>query len=168
CLRETEGKTEISAKNVKAAEREYSRVRYQALCQEWSSTFASLPIIVKCVAGSVHGKKFENISVKEVWELLVLCLLDEEGFERDSIWQLASQVAGDSSAAQILNFARETLALLYRVGVISIKTSADNRYQLSDRDSPIVNPDSIENETKFRLHPMLEREFGAQQMKTAA
>lgn len=161
CLRQTQGKSEISAQNIKDSEKEYSRVRYQALCQEWSSTYPSLPIIIETISHAIHGKKFKDISVPDVWELLVLRILEEKGVDWDKSWQIANKAAQESSSSQIQIFARETLALLYRVGVISLKSMSDDYHKYSDKASPIINPSSIENETMVRLHPMLEREFGA-------
>ena len=91
---------------------------------------------------------------------MILRLLEDKSCKDDLLRHQAERAANESTPGEILEFAREAISVLYRVGALSIKSSADERHQFSDRDSPLIAPAMIQSEARFRLHPMLMRELG--------
>ena len=60
CLAKAEGQYEVTSAMVKSAEGEYSRIRKNALEQEWQSAFPSLPMFLPLLASKKSGIQFDE------------------------------------------------------------------------------------------------------------
>jgi len=157
CFRHAQGSTEVNSRMVKDAESEYSRIRMQALIQEWQSAFPSLTIVFRLLANRRGRFKSAEIATKEFLDDFVLEVDHNSISDHDPIKLAVSQYMKDGSASSILKVTKILLSQLYRIGAIGLKTSAGERYIYSHLDVPVISPDSIDLETKIHIHPMLHR-----------
>jgi hypothetical protein len=157
CFERAQGVTEINSKMIKEAESEYSRIRLQALIQEWQSAFPTLPIAFKLLSNRRGRFKSAEIATKEFLDDFVLEVDQTISSENDPIKIAVTQYMKDGSIGSILRAARVLISQLYRIGAVGLKTSASERYIYSYQDVPVISPESIDLETKLHIHPMLHR-----------
>jgi hypothetical protein len=157
CFERAQGSTEVNSKMIKEAESEYSRIRLQALIQEWQSAFPSLAIAFKLLSNRRGRFKSAEIATKEFLDDFVLEVDHNVISDDDPIKIAVNQYMKDGSISSILTTARVLISQLYRIGAVGLKTSAGERYIYSYQDVPVISPDSIDLETKLHIHPMLHR-----------
>lgn len=157
CFEHAQGNTEVNSKMIKDAESEYSRIRMQALIQEWQSAFPTLSIAFRLLSNRRGRFKSSEISTKEFLDNFVLEVDHNVISDHDPIKLAVTQYMKDGTPGSILKTARILLSQLYRIGAVGLKMSAGERYIYSFQDVPVVSPDSIDLETKVHIHPMLHR-----------
>lgn len=162
CFQKAQGKTEVTPKIIKEAESEYSRIRMQALIYEWQSAFPSLVTAFKLLANRRGRFTSRDISNKSFLDEFVLTVDHMNTSENDPIKSGVERYIRENSDAASLNLVRTLVSELYRIGAIGIKTSSGERYIYSYQDVPVINPDSIDLETKIHIHPMLHRALNVQ------
>lgn len=157
CLVQAQGHTTVSAKDIRAAEGEYSRVRLQALQQEWQSALPSLAFALPKFAK--HGIRFPlgGIATKEFIEDLILEIAQAQLPAHDPIAQECSLYINDQKIHAIWKIAKLTTCELYRIGAIGIKTGTQERFIYSHQDTPVIGPEMIDENTRIHIHPMLHR-----------
>lgn len=162
CFQRAQGKTEVTPKIIKEAESEYSRIRMQALIFEWLSAFPSLAVVFKLLANRRGRFTSREISNRSFLDDFVLDV-DQTASSRDDPIRLAvDRYIRDSSDAAALALVRVIISELYRIGAVGIKTSSGERFIYSYQDVPVINPESIDLETKIHIHPMLHRALNVQ------
>ncbi|WP_279356187.1 P-loop ATPase, Sll1717 family [Methylobacterium indicum] len=158
CLNQSEGNTNITAGAIRKAEGEYSRIRRQAIEEEWQSAFPSLPRLLDYL----QSFKSVTIEFKDLCEkdpVMELALpFTEKRWNYDPIYEEATKlysVGGDP-----IDFMKEALGILYRVGAIGIKPAPGERYYFSHRDDPVYNTAVLDVKARITIHMMLHRALG--------
>lgn len=163
CFQKAQGKTEVTPRIIKEAESEYSRIRMQALIYEWQSAFPSLALAFKLLANRRGRFTSADISNKTFLDEFVLHVDQIVSADRDPIKASVDRyIREGATAAASLALVRILVSELYRIGAIGVKTSSGERYIYSYQDVPVINPDSIDLETKIHIHPMLHRALNVQ------
>lgn len=157
CLAQAQGKTEVGAKDVRVAEGEYSRIRLQALQEEWQSALPSLAIALPRFAKNGIRFSLENVSSKMFIEELILEIAQAQLPAHDPIAAECIQYINEQKIPAILKIAKMVACELYRIGAIGIKTDSQSRFIYSYQDTPVVSPEMIDMTTRLHIHPMLHR-----------
>ncbi len=143
CFEQAQGSTEVNSRIIKDAESEYSRIRMQALIQEWQSAFPSLAIAFRLLSNRRGRFKSAEIATKEFLDDFVLEVDHNSISDHDPIKSAVTQYMKDGTALSILRMARILLSQLYRIGAIGLKMSAGERYIYSHQDVPVISPESL-------------------------
>lgn len=155
CLKEAEGHTEVTATHIRRAESEYSRLRREALEQEWQSAFPTLRSLLDFLAEQRRESfRVNEIAPSDRLEQLGLNIASERRLEFDPIHSAATEYCNDPSQKAI-PFCKEVMSILYRVGAVGLKLDATDRFRYSHQDEPVISGAVMPNDTKIRIHPML-------------
>jgi hypothetical protein len=158
CLKRAEGRYEITAKLVREAEGEFSRVRRQALEFEWQSAFATLPRLIDYLKSFKKPViQFSELCQQDAAEKLALAIAEKK-MEYDPLFDPATKMLAESSDCR--EFMKEVLSILYRVGAVGVKAAPGERFQYSHMDQPILEMAGLADGTRLRIHPMLHRSLG--------
>jgi hypothetical protein len=159
CLEVAEGSTEVSAKQLQRAEEAYSAERYNALLDEWRTSFPTLRHASDFLAGGRPSIQLDTIPLRELMERIALPICAAAELESDPLFAYAKEVveAKYENPTSIRSFMKMVLALLYRTGVVGLKRAPEERYMYSFRDEATVSPTSLADTCKMRVHPMLHR-----------
>ncbi|KKB08565.1 hypothetical protein VE25_18060 [Devosia geojensis] len=158
-LASAQGKTEVAAKDVKEAEAGYSRIRYEALVQEWAIAFPWLPNAFQILRLGKTRFAIKDIPGNIVAEFALEVFSSDElkGTSIHTAAKLALETQGSRALSAL---AQEVLATLYRIGAVGLKLNPNERYRYSHVDEPSVLPAELADETKVHVHPMLQRALG--------
>jgi hypothetical protein len=156
CLKAAQGTYEVTGATIRKAEIEFSRIRRDALEQEWQSAFPS----IKRILDFIGSKQKSIISLVELCESkesgddLALAIYSEDKIAYDPLYQVAKDYYEQESRSSA-QFLKEIVGLLYRVGAIGVKLRNGNRYLYSHIDEPLLSVAQITDDTRVRIHPML-------------
>ena len=160
CLFHAQGKTEVSPKIIKEAEADYSQNRMQALVQEWKSAFPSLSIILKLFSGRKSRLSYHDFTNESFIEEFILNYDDTVKDLYDPFHKLTKQYLESSQTKAngiCSEIAKKMISQLYRVGVVGVKLSADERVQYAHFDTPYLAEERISSDAKVYIHKMLHR-----------
>lgn len=155
CLNAAEGTYEVTGQTIRKAEIEFSRIRRDALEQEWQSAFPS----IRRVLDYIGHKQKPIISMTEFAEgedanNLALAIYSENSLALDPLHAAATSHC-DLAKPTPIDFLKEMIVVLYRVGAVGVKLRNGNRYLYSHIDQPILPLAQITDDTRVRIHPML-------------
>lgn len=155
CLKKAEGQQRITARFVREAEKQYSRIRMAALEDELRSTFPSLARLLNFLS-----RRRPSVPMSELWDdeaalELALAIVTDPDMSRDPLTQHAYDAINSTSPKALQAFLQHTVAILYRVGAVGVKLQAHERFQYSDTDSPILTPEQLTADVPVRVHLML-------------
>lgn len=160
CLEQAAGRHEVTAKAIREAEGNFSRIRRQALEYEWQSAFPSLPQLLDYVKSNRKAIiSFRELCEKDAVEGLAYSICTETKSSFDPLCPLGQKVFNEGDG-HLADFVKEVISVLYRVGAIGVKLRSSTRYTYSHIDVPVLATDEITNETQIRIHPMLQRSLG--------
>ncbi|WP_421522115.1 P-loop ATPase, Sll1717 family [Ochrobactrum quorumnocens] len=162
CFEKAQGSIEVSPKIIKEAESEYSRIRMQALLQEWQSAFPSLGVAFKLLANRRGRFSTSELSDNTFIEDFVLEVDQSIKSDTDPIKKCVERYLADGTDLSRFLIAKTLISVLYRIGAVGLKTSTGERYLYSYQDVPVINPEAIDLETKIHIHPMLHRALNVQ------
>lgn len=157
CLSHAQGRPNVNQSVIKSVESEYSRIRLQALIEEWQSAFPSISVAFKLLSGRGGRFKPSEIAGKEFIEEFILEVSDIEGIENDPIFQSAKEYMKSGNTSDMVNTARVLISTMYRIGAIGLKLASNEPYQYSHRNVPVIGVESITLDSKIYVHPMLHR-----------
>lgn len=166
CLIKAQNSTEVSAKNIRNAEAEYSQIRLQALYEEWNSAIPSVEQALQFFAKFGERFAISDLSTKETLEDLIVDVTTREHPETDPLVIAAAKYVGDMTTNNLLDVVKVSAAELYRIGAIGLKTNSHDRYQYSFHDAPVISKDLISPATKIHIHPMLHRALNVSPRET--
>ncbi len=157
CLALAQGESHVTQKLVRKAESEYSRIRLQALLEEWESSYPSIRIVFQLLSG--RGGRFQpgDITGKDFIEEFVLEVDDKITSENDPIVNAVRDYLKTESPEKLKFIGKYLFSALYRIGAGGLKLAPNEPYLYSYKDVSIIAPESINRETKFSIHPMLFR-----------
>jgi len=155
CIKVAEGEYEITASKVRRAELEFSRIRRDALEQEWKSAFPTLGIMIDLIAA--NKRTYIDVSAvcsRPEVEDLALAVYSSGKQDFDPLFDVARNYveAKQQNPLQMICF---VLGILYRVGAVGLKLRAGDRYNYSHLDQPIIPIGLIDENSKVGIHPML-------------
>lgn len=157
CLAQAQGRTAVSAKDIRIAEGEYSRIRLQALQEEWQSALPSLAIALPRFAKNGVRFSLESISSKNFIEDLILEIAQARLPSHDPIALECSNYINEQKIQSVLKVANMVTCELYRIGAIGVKTDSQSRFIYSYQDTPVLSAEMINAGTRIHIHPMLHR-----------
>lgn len=156
CLKISSERSAVSQRAIRRAEREYSRLRLEALSDEWRSAFPSLDdIFDKLTATPSDFHQSTGIWEDDFLEDLFLKICSDSKRVDDPIY-MAAQIALDKNDERARQeFAQSVLSVLYRIGAVGLKMNAQDPYWYSFKDTPVIGPGKIAPGTKVQVHEML-------------
>jgi hypothetical protein len=161
CIKAADGSTEVTAHMMRRAEIEFSRIRKEAMVQEWQSAFPSLNKILNFVAArKAVACGFSDLCNNDRLDELALAICSAGKIDFDPVYNAAqSYFDSERNEACQLEFVREVVGILYRVGAVGIKLQANERFIYSHSDQPIIGLALMTVESRMRIHPMLHGAF---------
>jgi hypothetical protein len=157
CLSAAQGSSRVSQNIIRKSESEYSRIRLQALIEEWKSAYPSLAVAFRILSGRGDRFKPSDIAAKEFIEEFMLEVDDAIEASNDPLVMEVKEYMRRGGPDVVLSVARILFAELYRIGAIGVKLAPNESYLYSFRDVPVISSSAINNETKVVIHPMLHR-----------
>lgn len=161
CIKQAEGKFEITGGLVKKAEAEFSRIRREALEQEWQSAFPSIKKMLDYIG--LHKKpivNYDELRTKSAVDDLALSIYSDEKIAKDPLFDIAKKYY-EENQADIDVLVNKTVEILYRIGAIGVKLRNGDRYIYSHIDQPLLPVAQLTDDIRVRIHPML---WGAYRM----
>ena len=154
-LEVAQGSYEVTSTMIKRAEINFSRIRRDALEQEWQSAFPSIKKIIDFVG--LRQKSiitFEELcSLKEADDV-ALAIYSEKKIAFDPLYEVASTYyEKDTRSAEDL--IKAIIGVLYRVGAIGVKLKNGNRFMYSHLDEALLPIAQFTEDARIRIHPML-------------
>jgi len=155
----------LSAKQVLSTEIIYSRKRIDALHEEWKSCHPNLEQYIKILKLFKDGSTIQDLDNKRI-ENLILTLAEKE--PEDNIEGLAIKAFETMNSDTIFDLKTALLCCLYKVGVLGFKFEPTSPIQYCYDYQAIINPNEIDLETKFYIHPMFKPVFQMNERKIKA
>jgi hypothetical protein len=161
CLEAAQGTYEVTGTTIKKAEVEFSRIRREALEQEWQSAFPS----IKRLLDFLGSRKKPIITLAELCsgseaDDLALSIYAENKIGRDPLYEVAKNYY-DAETRSSEEIVREIVGILYRVGAIGAKLGNGGHFLYSHVDQPLLPLPQLTEDARVRIHPML---WGAYRM----
>ena len=157
CIKASEGKYEVSPQTIRNAEKEFSRIRKQALEYEWLSTFPTLPALFKLITDAKKvSSTVSELSTSSLVDELILSIASGTKYDYDPVFICANKCVNEKGTDSS-DFVKEALSTLYRIGAIGLKLRPDERFTYSHTDFPVIATDLIAENVRVRVHPMLWR-----------
>jgi hypothetical protein len=161
CIDSANAQPNVSVSAVRKAEVEFARKRRDALLQEWRSAYPSLDAILDLFT----SRKKSGVDLTELIDKVDdFCTRTwaSTQIDRDPVWEIC-HVYADSGRKSAFDVLADLAAILYRVGGIGIKVSAQDRFIYSHIDQPLISAQILRPESKVRLHPMLHAAYNLQE-----
>lgn len=155
CIEEAEGKYEITGGIIKKAETEFSRIRREALEQEWQSAFPSIKKMLDYIG--VHKKaviNYDELRDKSAVDDLSLAIYSDEKIAKDPLFEIAKGYYEGKQDNSVV-FINSVIEILYRTGAVGVKLRNGDRYLYSHVDQPLLPIAQITEDIRVRIHPML-------------
>jgi hypothetical protein len=155
CLEVAQGSYEVTSTMVKRAEINFSRIRRDALEQEWQSAFPSIKKLIDFVGNRQKAIiTFEELCSQQEADDIALAICSEKKIDYDPLYEVASaHYEKDSRAAEDL--IKSIVGILYRVGAIGVKLKNGNRFMYSHLDEALLPIAQFTEDARIRIHPML-------------
>ena len=152
CLVEAVHKEQVTATDVKNAERTYSGQMVDSLVSEWASVLPSLKLLID----KLSGRPSLGILVDVIDEgfLVDLCAtLESTPSDFTDIIKRTVRDFFDNNSQSNYDRAVGTIASeLYRVGVFGLKLQSNDRYRFSYKDEPQLSRNAIPPNTRYQIH----------------
>lgn len=156
CLRNAEGKQEISATTIREVEQEYSSGRITALSDEWKSAFPGISDVIQLVGSTQQPMSLQGLAeMCDQWDDLALRIGSDGESIRDPIGAAAKEHATKADAASRLDLVKTCTAVLYRIGAIGLRVRPDQRILYPHIDIQTIDEGLLTGSSEVRLHPML-------------
>lgn len=159
CLKESQGKSQITSSIIKVAEKSYSADRIESLKYEW---FVEHPLLGKYIEILHHKSTNFKVSsiTDEQLELIILELAESPELNLDAVVKSAhSYMKSKYPASQgyMSQVRQNILFVLYKVGVVGIKVDGASTVKWSHDRSQDLTARKIENTSIVYIHKMLWR-----------
>ncbi len=153
CLEAAEGTYQVTATTIKKAEIQFSRIRREALEQEWQSAYPTIKKLLD-VIGSKGKSLFpmSELCPGAEGENLALEFYGNPKIDFDPIYEAAKAYC---DGANPTIFVKTIVSILYRVGALGVKLKAGERFTFAHTDQPLLPITQIPDELPLRVHPML-------------
>lgn len=165
CFAQAQGKNQVTAKDIRAAEGEYSRLRLQALEEEWRSALPTVGIAIRKFARNGSRFTLGSLATRDFIDELVIEVSDMECPPHDPIYNECATYLKKQTIPHLLKIAKMVTCELYRIGAIGIKASSHERFIYAHKDTPVIGPEMVDQETRIHIHPMLHRALNLSERK---
>jgi hypothetical protein len=155
CLRDAEGKREVTASIVREVEREYSLGRLDALIDEWKGAFPSISAQLYYLANFEPSVTLEDLAKSAKLEDLALKIHDLASSERDPVVIAAKCYISSPDDAGRLEFVKAIVGVLYRIGAIGVRLDEGSRLMYSHLDIALVAGPVLTPASRVKVHLML-------------
>jgi len=126
------GKNKITLKDIRSAEFDYSKLRRQGLVDEWRSTFPFVDTVIGFLGHRKLSATFRLGAVaKEPLDDLAVSLYASFEFTEAPIILAAKAYFDDTNDQSRAVFLNELIQVLYRIGVIGVRTQQNSKPQFS-------------------------------------
>ena len=159
CLKESQGKNEITNSIIKLAEKSYSADRIESLKYEW---FVEHPLLDKYIDILHHRNSNFKVGAisDEQLELLILELAEAPDLNADIAVKSAHAYMKSkypASDAYMVQLRQNILYILYKVGVVGIKVNGTSSVKWSHDRSQDLTAKNIEKTSIVYIHKILWR-----------
>lgn len=159
CLRESQGKHEITTSIIKLAEKSYSADRIESLKYEWFVEHPQLDIYIDLLHHRNSNFKVGAITDEQL-ELLILELAEVSSTNADiAVKSAHAYIKSEypASNAYMVQLRQNILYILYKVGVVGIKVNGTSSVKWSQDRSQDLTAKNIENTSIVYIHKILWR-----------
>lgn len=157
CLDKAEGKAVIGVNDVRSAEGDYSAKRLRSLQDEWGFQFPNVIAYTTILEGSEFPFKTRTISKDEI-DGFALTLGASGRYDSDPVGREAQRyLNGERSLGSFLNF---LFRLLYKLGVVGIKTDAHTPIRWSYKHEATLHEGEVKPTSSIYVHPTFWRVLG--------
>jgi len=154
CLQIAEGKTEVAKKDIIEAEKDYSRVRLEALKNEWVSALPSIYEMLDVITKRRYNFKVNEIlSADGIDDFILNIYAKSTTYRYDPVFQYIELNWTNLTPEIKKNLKKIITAELYKVGAVSIKLRSGDRHYHSYKDAPIISYPQINDDSKVNIHP---------------
>jgi len=155
CFNQAQGNTEVLARDIRTAEQEYSRLRLQALREEWRGALPSLEVALS--AYGKFGRRFTigNVTTREFVDDLMLNVAALQDSDHDPIVRKSLEYVDKPNGNVVWDLGRIVTCELYRIGAIGVRTDVSGRFIYSHVHDPVIGTEMIDKDTRIHIHPML-------------
>jgi len=157
CIEKAEGKSVLTLKNITTAEGEYSNKRLRSLQDEWGSLFPALTLYTKILEKRESPFKMRSISIDVLDDFVVEITSDRRYIEDPMYLNAQKYIIGEKTVNSIIN---SLFMILYKVGVVGIKTDAHTHLRWSYLDEPTLNQGEVKPTSSIYIHPTFLRVLG--------
>jgi hypothetical protein len=155
CIDVAQGNYEVTGTMIKRAESNFSRIRRDALEQEWQSAFPSIKRLLDFVGTRQKAiVTFEELCSQKEVDDIALAIYSEKKIDFDPLYEVASAYyEKDSRSAE--EIVKAIVGILYRVGAIGVKLKNGSRFMYSHLDDALLPAAQFTEDARVRIHPML-------------
>jgi hypothetical protein len=154
CLTLAEGRPRISWQVIHEAEGRYSSGRLKSVFDEWISLYPSLERVGDILFGLTES--FTRSSLSETSLNDLAAHLSDLGHQ-DEIGRLCEALLSPDSRRHLSDLTSASLQLLYRVGIIGVKLSAESPVLWSYRGAASLTQGDMKRANIFKIHKMFWR-----------
>jgi hypothetical protein len=159
CLKEAQGKTEITSSIIKLAEKTYSSDRIESLKDEWLVEHPKLDSYIGILNHRSSSFKVNSIS-DETLEMLILELTDGSEESSDIAEKAAHgfvRTGYPGSLTYMATLRQNILYILYKIGVIGVKINGTSSVKWAHDKTQDLTAQKIENTSIIYIHKLLWR-----------
>jgi hypothetical protein len=155
CLEVAQGNYEVTGTMIKRAEINFSRIRRDALEQEWQSAFPSIKRLIDFVGNRQKAIiTFDELCSQKEADDVALAIYSEKKIDFDPLYEVASaHYEKDTGLGEDL--IKPIVGALYRVGAIGVKLKNGSRFMYSHMDEALLPIAQLTEDARVRIHPML-------------
>lgn len=153
CLKAAEGKRDVGASVVREVEREYSLGRYEALVNEWASTYPCMPMAMQYIAKFSMPVTLDALSSSDDLQDLVQAILIDPANKRDPFYSFAEGYLSSHDNSEF-NLVRQVVQILYRIGALGVRRTSEDKVRYAHVDMPAMSDAELNPDSTVRFHQM--------------
>lgn len=157
CISHATGRPQVSVTALKKAIGEYSRSRFDALCDEWSADYPNLAETAAILRRRPDSFKIGAVESQEVAEYCLDLVVRVPETADPAVGLAREVVEGDVSAE---SFLFDLMLRYYRIGLIGLKLETYETPTWVDVDGRVVSTAEVTSETSVLVHPAYHRALG--------
>ncbi|MFY7836545.1 MAG: P-loop ATPase, Sll1717 family [Novosphingobium sp.] len=155
------GKSKITLKDIRSVELDYSKDRRQALVDEWRDYIPCVNHLIGFLGNRKLSATFRLASVpSEVVDSLAMQLCVDFDGDTSSVVLFAKRHFDENSDQSRDIFLSKVTSLLYRMGILGVRTQENSKTQFSFISKPSISSEEINENTWCVIHPMLWQNLG--------
>ena len=150
------GKAQVSLKDIRSAELDFSKSRRAALVNEWKEFLPCVDDLISFLGHRKLSAKFRlgAVEVDAIDATVMQLYLDHESLDLPIV-TYAKAAFDKGTQNSRTEFLHRLIALLYRVGALGIRTQENSRWQFSFQSVPSISTEELGANTHCLVHPML-------------
>jgi len=161
CIAKCIDHSKFTATCFRQAEKDYSEDRFKSLSDEWQLQYPNLRNICSILENRPSKFFFTNIKEDDILDAVCNYPTDDKG----ELNQACSNYIADTNVDRFL---QTFFSVLYRVGLIGIKSKGSQEVQWSYRHSPVLSASELEKDTKIYIHKTFWAALGVKQPNTGS